>query len=86
MTNSEARKRVDDAISRLDAHDAVNHPTHYTAYGAEVIEITEHLNFCMGNAVKYIARADLKGKPLEDLKKARWYIDREIARREQAGT
>lgn len=63
--------------------DAVNHPAHYTAYpGVEVIQITEHLNFCRGNAVKYIARAGLKDpdKTIEDLEKAAWYLDREIAR------
>jgi hypothetical protein len=63
-------------------HDNVNHPKHYTAHpsGVECIEITEHMNFCLGNAVKYIWRASLKGKEVEDLKKARWYIDREISR------
>lgn len=62
----------------------VDHPRHYTASpsGIEAIDVTEHFNFCLGNAIKYIWRADLKGKPVEDLKKARWYIDREIARRE----
>jgi hypothetical protein len=48
----------------------------------ECIQITEHFNFCLGNAIKYCWRADEKGNALEDLKKARWYIDREIARRE----
>jgi len=64
-------------------NDPVNHPSHYTSSpsGIEVIEITEHMNFCLGNAVKYILRCDLKGKPIEDLEKAKWYIDREIARR-----
>ncbi|MBQ1188304.1 MAG: DUF3310 domain-containing protein [Peptococcaceae bacterium] len=49
----------------------------------EVIDAIEEwgLNFSLGNAVKYIARADHKGKPVEDLEKARWYIDREIERR-----
>jgi hypothetical protein len=47
----------------------------------EVIAITEHMNFCLGNAIKYILRADLKGNPIEDLQKAQWYLDREIARR-----
>lgn len=63
-------------------HDNVNHPQHYTSHpsGVECIEITEHMNFCLGNAVKYIWRASLKGKEVEDLKKARWYIDREISR------
>jgi hypothetical protein len=63
--------------------DPVNHPAHYTSHpsGIEVIEITEHLNFCLGNVVKYVLRADLKDDAIEDLRKARWYIDREIARR-----
>jgi hypothetical protein len=65
-------------------HDSVEHPVHYTSHpsGVEVIEITEHMNFCLGNAIKYILRCDLKGG-VEDLKKARWYIEREIDRREQ---
>ena len=63
-------------------HDNVNHPKHYTSHpsGVECIEITEHLNFCIGNAIKYLWRAGLKGEQIEDLRKARWYIDREIAR------
>lgn len=63
--------------------DNVNHPSHYTSYkGLEIIELTEQLNFCKGNAIKYIARAGLKDpdKEIEDLEKARWYIDREIQR------
>jgi hypothetical protein len=65
------------------ATDAVNYPSHYTRFpGVEVIQITEHLNFCRGNAVKYIARAGAKDSSAEiqDLEKARWYIDREIER------
>lgn len=60
----------------------VNHPEHYTSHksGVEVIEITEHMNFCLGNAVKYIMRSDLKGNQVQDLKKAAWYINREINR------
>lgn len=63
--------------------DFVNNPPHYTAHpsGVECIQITEHMCFCLGNAVKYIWRADLKGNAIEDLKKARFYIDREIERR-----
>ena len=63
-------------------NDPVNHPKHYTAHpsGVEAIEITEHMNFCVGNAIKYLWRAGLKGEQVEDLRKARWYIDREIAR------
>ena len=62
--------------------DNVNHPPHYTWGPVEVIEITERLNFCLGNVVKYVLRADHKGKPIEDLKKAAWYLQREIKRRE----
>jgi hypothetical protein len=63
--------------------DTVNHPPHYKWLpGIEVIYITENLNFCMGNAVKYILRADHKGNPIEDMQKAVWYLNREIKRRE----
>ena len=63
-------------------HDPVNFPAHYTAHpsGVECIEITQHMNFCLGNAVKYLWRAGLKGATIEDLKKARWYINQEIQR------
>ena len=63
-------------------NDPVNHPKHYTNHpsGVEAIEITEHFNFNKGNAIKYIWRSADKGKEVEDLRKARWYIDREIAR------
>lgn len=62
--------------------DNVNHPEHYTHLKVEAIDITENFNFNMGNALKYIIRADHKGKPIEDLKKAAWYINREIERRD----
>lgn len=63
--------------------DAVQHPAHYNVGKIEVIDAIEDwgLNFNLGNVVKYIARADHKGKPIEDLQKARWYIEREIERR-----
>lgn len=63
--------------------DPVNNPKHYTGHpsGIECIDVTEHLNFCVGNAIKYLWRADLKNDAIEDLRKARWYIDREIERR-----
>ena len=66
--------------------DNVNHPAHYTAHpsGVECIQITEHMNFCLGNAIKYIWRAGLKSNdPILDLKKAVFYINREIDRREK---
>ena len=63
--------------------DEVNHPNHYTAHpsGVECIQITEHMGFNLGNAIKYVWRADLKGNAVQDLKKAVWYIDREIDKR-----
>ena len=66
------------------SHDPVNHPKHYTSHpsGVECIQIVEHLSFCLGNAMKYIWRAGEKGSKIGDLKKARWYLDREIARLE----
>lgn len=65
--------------------DMVNHPPHYKKHpsGIEVIQITEHMNFCLGNAIKYIMRSSHKGNQIEDLKKAAWYIDREIKRLEK---
>ena len=64
--------------------DSVNQPKHYTEHpsGVECIAVTEHMNFCIGNAIKYLWRADIKhNDSLEDLRKARWYIEREINRR-----
>jgi hypothetical protein len=59
--------------------DAIN-PPHYQDHpsGIQCIQITEHMNFCLGNAIKYIWRAGLKNNAIEDLEKARWYLDREI--------
>ncbi|MGW2714595.1 DUF3310 domain-containing protein [Streptomyces sp. NPDC001356] len=68
-------------------HDEVNHPSHYTWIpgGLEVIDITEHMNFNLGNAVKYVLRSNHKhDQPLTDLRKAAWYINREIERLEAA--
>jgi hypothetical protein len=64
-------------------NDPVNSPKHYTDHpsGIECIQVTEHMNFCLGNAVKYIWRADKKWDAVEDLKKAKWYIERELQRR-----
>ena len=65
--------------------DKVNHPNHYTAHpsGVECIDITEHMDFLTGNTLKYLWRAGLKENKLEDLKKARWYLDRLIAKEER---
>lgn len=67
-------------------HDDVHHPKHYTSHpsGVECIEVTEHFNFCLGNAIKYIWRAGLKGEDaVQDLQKAIWYVQREISRLER---
>jgi hypothetical protein len=63
-------------------NDPVNHPAHYTKHpsGIECIQITEHMNFCLGSAMKYIWRAGLKGDARQDLEKAKWYLDRELGR------
>lgn len=63
--------------------DNVNHPAHYCSHpsGVECITVTEHQSFCIGSAMKYLWRADLKHDAIEDMRKAIWYIEREIARR-----
>lgn len=82
---SSDRQMPDDTIKLMDAFalaDAIN-PHHYKQHpsGVECITITEHFNFCLGNAIKYIWRAGLKSEnAIEDLHKARWYIEREIER------
>ncbi|MDU2301036.1 DUF3310 domain-containing protein [Veillonella sp.] len=60
--------------------DVINHPPHYTRGKIEVIDFIEdqQLPYHLGNVIKYIARAGYKGDKLEDLKKARWYLDRYI--------
>ena len=65
--------------------DEINYPPHYRKHpsGVECIQITEHMNFCLGNAIKYIWRAESKGDEIQDLKKAIFYIEREIVRIER---
>lgn len=71
----------------LNTHDPVNHPQHYTSHpsGIECIEIVRHMGFNLGNTVKYIWRDGLKDTevPLQDLKKALWYLQDEITMREK---
>lgn len=64
-------------------NDPVNNPKHYTSHpsGVECIQITRHMGFNLGNAIKYIWRADEKGKRIEDLEKAVWYLTDEIKKR-----
>ena len=61
-------------------NDNINKPAHYYAGNIAPIDVIEdwNLSFCLGNAVKYIGRHEHKGSSLDDLKKARWYLDREI--------
>lgn len=75
----------DGSIEISGNSDSVSHPPHYAdgwSNGAEVIDLTENLSFCAGNVVKYVCRAGRKDpdKHVEDLEKARWYLEREIAR------
>lgn len=84
-------KELAQAVNRVELvedSDSVSHPPHYAdgwSNGAEVIDLTEHLSFCAGNVVKYVCRAGRKDpdKHVEDLKKARWYLEREITRIER---
>jgi hypothetical protein len=70
-------------------HDSVNSPPHYTSSPArcecgktiECIQVTEHMGFNLGSVVKYVWRCDLKSDAIEDLRKAAWYIQREIQKR-----
>jgi len=70
---------VDEPVERID------HPPHYTFGEIEVIEAIEdwRLGFHLGNVVKYVARSAHKGDQMADLRKARWYLEREIARLER---
>lgn len=63
-----------------EAKDEINHPNHYKLGGIETIDFIEakNLNYCLGNVVKYISRAELKGDRMQNLKKAQWYLNREI--------
>ena len=74
------------------AEDNVNHPVHYRASAAiclscerpiECIDVTRHMNFNLGNAIKYIWRCEHKGNRVEDLKKAIWYLNDEIGKIEK---
>ena len=67
-------------------NDMVNHPPHYTAGGIEPIDYIEanNLDFHLGNAVKYISRAEHKNTFEQDLKKAIWYLNRAIEKRSKS--
>jgi hypothetical protein len=89
ISSKECNKTVTDGNYGFEKNsnneiDMVNHPPHYQ-HGIEPIEFIEshNLNFNLGSAVKYIARAPYKGKELEDLAKAKWFIEREIKRHDK---
>lgn len=69
-------------LHKLIATELVDHPAHYNAHpsGVEAIRFVEHMSFNSGNAAKYIYRHLEKGSPIPDLRKARWYIERELGR------
>lgn len=75
------------AVKEMQKADTVSYPAHYTTGGVETLDFIEakDLNYRLGNVVKYVARAGKKHTdPIEDLKKARFYLDREITIRERA--
>ena len=74
-----------DSESLRQPHDAVDHPSHYVNHpsGIECIEVVEYMNFNLGNRIKYVWRAGAKSDELEDIRKAAWYLNREIDRVEK---
>lgn len=83
FSNSQ-KKEVIDRVAHMEkvlAKDMVNHPAHYKTGGIETIDFIEakSLSYNLGNVVKYITRADYKGNKIEDLKKAQWYLNREVS-------
>lgn len=79
--NSQSLEPVPQDHPPVIAEDPIN-PSHYRkhASGIECIEVTRHMNFNVGNAVKYLWRYMDKGDPIENLKKAQWYLEDEIKR------
>lgn len=76
---------IAEQLANKNNYDPVNNPAHYKVGGIETIDFIEakNLGYHLGNVVKYVARSDHKGRRLEDLKKARWYLDREIENEEK---
>lgn len=70
---------------RVKPPERVDHPEHYNSHpsGIECIDVVEHMSFNVGNAMKYLWREGLKDNSIEDLRKAKWYIEREISKREK---
>ena len=90
MRYKEIRDALNHEVVGGDAVDVVNSPPHYKTGGIEAIEGIEasmgpeaYAGYLKGNIMKYMWRYERKGKPIEDLKKARWYLDRLIGLRER---
>jgi hypothetical protein len=81
----DAPKKPKKVKQTIISSDPVNHPSHYTSGGIETIDFIEakDLDYNLGNVIKYITRADKKGKKLEDLKKAQWYLNRAVSNLEK---
>lgn len=80
-TPTYAQEQLEHIKRREAANETVDHPSYYKTGGIEAIDVIEawNLGFCLGNTIKYISRAGRKSdKVLEDLKKAAWYLNREI--------
>lgn len=91
ILNSLVEEKVDQMTLKPDPlrkpfkeGDEIEHPAHYNMFPVEAIDVCEHLGFNLGNVVKYVMRADFKGSKITDLKKALFYLEREIARTEDA--
>tara|TARA_R110000824_G_scaffold220663_2_gene407829 strand:- start:289 stop:546 length:258 start_codon:yes stop_codon:yes gene_type:complete len=82
---SPADSKIEKTYFPMKEKEKVDHPAHYNK-GIEVIDFIESwdMNFSAGNAIKYIVRHELKGEPMEDLKKAKWYVERLIQNLEGA--
>lgn len=87
VIEKEVEKGVPSSLIKTDIievnKEMVNHPTHYNKGNIEVIDYIEdkNLNFNLGNAIKYISRCEEKGNKEEDIKKAIWYLNRELGRK-----
>ena len=83
---NDAPTYAQEQLADIERRETVDHPAYYKTGGIEAIDVIEawNLDFCLGNTVKYIARCGKKSdKVVEDLKKAAWYLSREIERRKE---
>ena len=86
MSENESTQSLDTKFKHFEQPDVVNSPAHYNTKGVEAITAIEasmsdeeFQGYCKGNAMKYLWRYKYKGKPVEDLKKAQWYLEKLIA-------